>query len=129
MRTYAPNSPRAAARIMALVLLSDGHLSQQELDVLQQIDAAGQLGLPYSELQEVIRDFCNDLTCAVHQNWSHACQVDGATLGALAADLSDAQLRRRVLRLCMVAIDADGYFAHGEAHALRTLAQHWGLQH
>jgi len=30
MRTYPRNSPQAAARILALVLISDGHVSRSE---------------------------------------------------------------------------------------------------
>ena len=34
MRHYPRNSPQAAGRILALALLSDGHLSKRELDML-----------------------------------------------------------------------------------------------
>ncbi len=35
MRTYPTNSPEAAARIVALALLADGHLSLIEIDALE----------------------------------------------------------------------------------------------
>ena len=35
MRTYPRNSPEAAARIVALVLISDGHVCRSEIETLQ----------------------------------------------------------------------------------------------
>jgi hypothetical protein len=34
MRSYSRNSPEAAARIVALVLIADGHVCRSEFDVL-----------------------------------------------------------------------------------------------
>ncbi|MDH4418178.1 MAG: TerB family tellurite resistance protein, partial [Acidovorax sp.] len=34
MRSYPRNSPEAVARIIALLLISDGHVSRSELDAL-----------------------------------------------------------------------------------------------
>ena len=45
MRSYPRNSPEAAARIVALVLVADGHVCRSEFDALNQLDATGQLGL------------------------------------------------------------------------------------
>jgi uncharacterized tellurite resistance protein B-like protein len=36
MRTYDLDSPKAAARIVALTMLADGHISQAELSVLRE---------------------------------------------------------------------------------------------
>ena len=37
MRSYPKNSPQAAARIVALVLIADGHVSQSEIDALNHL--------------------------------------------------------------------------------------------
>jgi hypothetical protein len=39
MRSYPHNSPEAAARIVALVLTSDGHVCSSEFDILEQLGA------------------------------------------------------------------------------------------
>ena len=44
MRTYPNNSPQAAARIVALAMLADGHLCKTELDLLERMDAIARLG-------------------------------------------------------------------------------------
>jgi hypothetical protein len=45
MRSYPRNSQEAAARIVALVLISDRHVSQSELEPLERLDASRELGL------------------------------------------------------------------------------------
>ena len=42
MRTYRINSPQAAARIVGLAMLADGHLCKAELDVLDRHGAEGE---------------------------------------------------------------------------------------
>ena len=45
MRSYPRNSPEAAARIVALMLISDGHVCSSEFDILKQLGAERELGL------------------------------------------------------------------------------------
>ena len=84
MRHYPRNSPQAAGRILALALLSDGHLSKRELDVLDRLDAHVRLGLGRTELHTVVHGFCEDLLSSMHLSWGDACQVDQATLRMIA---------------------------------------------
>ena len=127
MRHYPRNSPQAAGRILALALLSDGHLSRRELDVLDQLDAHTTLGLGRTELHSVVHSFCEDLLSAMHLSWADACRVDQATLAGLMADIDDPALRHRLLRLCLAIIDADAHLADGESVMLAAAIRHWDL--
>lgn len=127
MRHYPRNSPQAAGRILALALLSDGHLSRRELDVLDQLDAHALLGLGRSELHSVVHGFCEDLLTHMHLSWGAACQIDQATLAALMADVDDPALRSTLLRLSLAIVDADGHLADGESVMLAAALDHWGL--
>lgn len=127
MRHYPCNSPQAAGRILALALLSDGHLSRRELDMLDRLDAHTQLGLGRTELHSVVHSFCEDLLSSMHLSWGDACQVDQATLAALMADIDDPALRRTLLRLCLAIVDADDHVADGESVMLTAAIAHWGL--
>ena len=44
MRSYPCNSPQAAARIVALLLIADGHVSRSEMDALYGRDIERELG-------------------------------------------------------------------------------------
>ena len=54
MRTYPLNSPYAAARIVALTLLADGHLCKAEIDALERLNVHDTLGLGKDELHRVL---------------------------------------------------------------------------
>ncbi len=127
MRHYPKNSPQAAGRIVALVLLADGHLCRRELDVLDQLDAHGQLGLAQGELHAVVHGFCEDLLATAHGNWDSAFQLDARTLSQLLSDIDDPVLRRQVLALCTAIVEADQHVADGESLVLLAAAEHWGL--
>lgn len=129
MRSYPTNSPQAAARIVALTLLADGHLARSELDALERYGAHQQLGLDREDLHAVLHGFCEDLLHSAHLSWDEACRVDPRTLAQLMAEVDDPVLRRKVLRLCLQVVQADDHVADGEAIVLGTALEQWGLQH
>lgn len=127
MRHYPKNSPQAAGRIVALALLADGHLCKRELDVLDQFDAHGQLGLTQGALHAVVHGFCEDLLATANGHWDAAFQLDARTLSQLLGDIDEPLLRRRVLGLCTAIVDADQHLADGESLVLLAAIKHWGL--
>ena len=124
MRTYPKNSPHAAARIVALTMLADGHLCKTEMDVLDHMHAHTQLGISPSELQVVVQDLCEDLFSTSQQSWGAAC-LDPATLAALLAEIDDRELRFLVMELCVAVVEADAHAAEGEAIVLTAMHEHW----
>ena len=61
MRNYPLNSPQAAARLVTLAMLSDGHLSRAELNALERLGIDQQLGLSPAAMHEVVQAFCEDM--------------------------------------------------------------------
>ncbi|MDZ5458726.1 TerB family tellurite resistance protein [Azohydromonas lata] len=127
MRSYPHNSPQAAARIVALTMLADGHFSHDEFEALAHRHAAQSLGLLPSELMEVLHDCCEDLQCGPQLSWDGACRVDRATLTRLLGEITDPGLRRRVLQCCAELAQADRHIAEAEAQLLATVAGSWAL--
>lgn len=128
MRTYATDSPQAAARIIAITLVSDGHVSKTELDLLEQVGACRLLGIDRAEMLGVLQALCDDLLQARHPHWADACQIDPRTLSQLMAEVEDPALRIEVLRLCVAVAEADGHVADGESIVLVSVVEQWGLQ-
>ena len=128
MRTYPHNSPQAAARILALSLLADGHICQAEIDVLDGLDAHGQLGLPRVALHAVLREVCEDLLAASHLSWSGSCSIDPHALSELMGEIDDPRLQSTLLRLCVAVVEADRQVTEGESTVLVAALAHWGLQ-
>jgi uncharacterized tellurite resistance protein B-like protein len=128
MRHYPRNSPQAAARIVALTVLADGHLAPAELQVLERSHAHERLGLAREELHAALHGFCEDLLHSAHLAWGDVCRVDPRTLSQLLADVDDPDLHQTVLQLCLDIAQADEHIADGESVVLEALVEHWGLQ-
>ena len=60
MRKYPQNSPQSAARIIALTIVADGDLGQDELALLDELEVHAQLGLEREALHEGFDNFCAD---------------------------------------------------------------------
>jgi uncharacterized tellurite resistance protein B-like protein len=127
MRSYPRNSPEAAARIVALVLIADGHVCQSEIDMLNRLQAARQLGLKPGALPRILQTFCEDLLLGDYASGSMLARIDAGTIDALMAEIDDPALRRKVLKLAVSAAQADGRLAEGEAIVLEAARRSWQL--
>jgi hypothetical protein len=127
MRSYPHNSPEAAARIVALVLISDGHVCSSEFDILKQLGAEHELGLEPQRLPHIVQTLCEELLAGGYESGSLMANVDDSSLASLMAEVSDPELQRTVLRLSLAAARADGHLADGEAIVVAAACHHWRL--
>ena len=127
MRSYPHNSPEAAARIVALVLISDGHVCSSEFDILKQLGAERELGLEPQLLPHIVHTLCEDLLAGGYETGSLMANVDDSALASLMAEISDPALQRTVLRLSLAAARADGHLADGETVVVEAAQRHWQL--
>lgn len=128
MRSYPHNSPQAAARIVALAMLADGHVCKSELDLLERMDGHVQLGLAPQQMLAVVHEVCEDMLSASAMCWGGSCQVDAQTLAELLAEVGDPVLRTKVLNLCVALVESDQHVAEGESVVLTAAIEQWGLQ-
>jgi uncharacterized tellurite resistance protein B-like protein len=129
MRNYQTNSPQAAARIVALALVADGHASKAEFDVLERIGACEQLGVGRDAMHAVLQCLCEDLLLARRWHWGDAGQIEPGMLNQLMAEVDDPALRNVVLQICVAIVEADGHVADGESIVLVNAVEQWGLHH
>lgn len=127
MRSYPSNSPEAAARIVALTMLADGYVCRSEMQALDALHAGAQLQLAPEQLHAVLRGLSEDLLASAYPQWGSACQMDGHTLGALLAEVSDPALRATTLALCQQLVQADAHSSPAEERLVARLVQHWKL--
>lgn len=125
MRAYPTNSPRAAARIVALSALADGHLCRNELQALERLDVHGQLGLDLRQWNQVVQALVEDLMATASAQWGTACRVDESVLVCLLDELDDPSLRRKTLQLCVVVAMADRHLSDGEETLITAAAERW----
>jgi hypothetical protein len=127
MRSYRRNSPEAAARIVALVLIADGHACRSEFAALHELEACKMLGLPADALHRVVQHLCEDLLMGAHAAGSVLASVDDEVLASLMAEVDDPVLQLKVVRLAAAAAAADRHLAEGEDVVLSAASRHWHL--
>ena len=125
MRSYPRNSPEAAARIVALALIADGHVCRSELEALQAKGVEAALGLAPGGFAKVTQTLCEDLLCASVSFGPLTSSLDDEVLEALVRDVDDHDLQRKVLAAIAVAAEADEHLADGERHLLATMVRMW----
>lgn len=127
MRTYPRNSPHAAARIVGIAALADGHLGLKEIDALERLIAHEQLGLSRLELHDAVQALAEDLMATVSPQWQFSTQIDTFILPALLAELDDPALCRRVLDMCVEVAGADKHVTDDELSVIGAAAREWKL--
>lgn len=126
MRSYPLNSPEAAARVLAVALLADGHCSLTEVQALEQMQAASQLGMTSEALRGVVQDLCHDLLANHRGQWTGSFQpLDASVWSALLGEVTDRPLQQSVLALCTRMVQADGHVTSAEVCMLDKLRQAW----
>jgi hypothetical protein len=125
MRSYPTNSPEAAGRVLALLLIADGNVCASEIHTLNGLGAEARLGLPAGGLGILLRDLCEDLLMASHHPGALLDGVDDGLLRSLMSEVTEAGLREEVLALAHAAAEADEHLAEGEALVLAAARRHW----
>lgn len=127
MRSYPGNSPQAAARVVALTALADGHISASELGALERLDAPARLGLSAAQWLEVVQHLAEDLMTTAYSHWGTACQLDDGLVHSMMQDITDPQLRRTTFELCVAVANADFHMAGPEKNFIAAAARRWLL--
>lgn len=128
MKTYLRNSPQAAARIVALVLISDGHVCRSEYEALNQLHGVRDLGLEPQDMPGIVQTLCEDLLMEGFDGRSILTHVGDRLMASLMAEVTEPQLQGQVLRLAASAVQADRHLSDGEVAMLAAINRHWCIR-
>ena len=125
MRTYEVNSPQAAGRILALMMIVDGNLDGSELQAMHSSKILEHIELEPGAFQLLLQNLCDDmLTSTVHG----AVQLSNGVIDSLLDEISDPDLRRKLLQAMWKIADADDWLADGEAVLLARASAVWSAE-
>ena len=124
LRAYAPNSPRAQARLVVLALLADGRIDEREVDALHHRNIFADLGVSRSVFIEVLSEFCSDVAGQLPVNGGGYQLTHKALLGML-DEISDRTVRDKLLRHMQTVINCDGHLSEVERSLIRNTVEHW----
>jgi hypothetical protein len=128
MRHYPPDSPRAAARVLALALLADGAIDPCELRTLHRHRMLARLGLDEDDFDAVIHALCEDLlVCAQRASAGHL-EIGREALREVLGDIRSPYLQRKLLRAVLQIVGADGETSGGEAALVSLASERWQLE-
>lgn len=125
MRTYPSNSPQAAARIVALTLLADGHLSEAEYAALRRNQAAQALGLSEGDFHAVVQHLAEDILLFGAATWSGTGLLDESSLLGLLQEVTDPGLRAVVLDIAAAVAHSDQQHCDAEQGVLEIARRAW----
>lgn len=125
MRSYPKNSPQAAARIVALVLISDGHVCSAEFETFNQLDGARDLGLEPHDMPGILQTLCEDLLMEGFNGRSILSHVGDGLIASLMAEVDEPQLQGKVLRIAQSVVNADKHLSDGEAAMIDAIYRYW----
>lgn len=108
MTTNESRQPHfAAARVLALMVASNGHADPRELEALDALGAFARLGLPREHFLGLVRECLEEVGTGLAEcSWLRA--RDEAYVDRMLEAVTDPQERLLVCRLAAAAITADG---------------------
>jgi hypothetical protein len=127
MRSYPRNSAEAAARIVALVLISDGHVCRSEVDALNSLQVEAELDLAPGAFMQVVQTLCEDLLMGAGSSGPMFGGLDALALASLVDDVDRPVLQGKVMRLCAVVAAADRHLADAERLVMDVARKQWRL--
>ncbi|HMY50166.1 MAG TPA: TerB family tellurite resistance protein [Zoogloea sp.] len=126
MRPYPTNSPEALARLVALAILADGRLHNQEVTWIREHDTASLIGVEQDTLVQVLLDCCRDLLSEGGRG--RVDLLSEARLAPLAEEIADPALRKVAISAVLVVAKSDGRLSSEEQTLLRFLLSRWDIE-
>lgn len=126
MKRYAPNSPEAMARILIMLMMSDGTMDPREIDSLETLHIYEALEISRTRFIEVLHQYCNDLSDEADEE-GRIHLVDRARIDDLLNDVTDAQKQLLVATLALDMAKADKVISEAELAVYSHLMESWHL--
>jgi uncharacterized tellurite resistance protein B-like protein len=126
MQSYPANSPQAMARVIAMMMVTDGELHDTEIEFLERNRAFEALGLSRIEFREVARQYCADLI-ATSAAVDTIRLIDPARIDQIIACITDTKKRKVVCKHALGIIVADGDVGGQEVAVFRYVLTVWDV--
>lgn len=126
MKVYPENSPQAMARVLAMTMITDAKLADQELEIMDHLFLYEVLDISKAEFAEVVKHYCDDLLVADPAQ-AKLNLMDRARIDAVLAPVTDPHKRFQTAQMIANIIRADGHLHDAELALFRHVLQTWNL--
>ena len=114
MKRYPRNSPQAVARVLAMMMVSDGKLHPREIEVLDELRIFDIVGISQLGFMSVVHDYCSDLLAS------------GNASGRIKL-VDDRRTRVLACGMLLNIVNADDNISDAELAVLRYVLERWSL--
>lgn len=126
MKKYANNSPEAMARLLVMLMMSDGNMDPREIDSLEKLHIYEALDISRQRFIEVLHAYCNDLSDEAEEDGSiHL--IDRQRIDDLLDTVDDPKKRLLVATLSLDLTKADKTISDAELAIYSHMLDRWHL--
>lgn len=126
MKHYELNSPEAMARIVAMMIVTDGDVHPHEIELLEDIRAYEILGLSRQEFTQVFHDFLSDLSDDSDES-GHVNLLDSGRLDEMLNCVTDPKQRLVTAAILLDITKADHDLSEAEIAVFRHVLAQWKI--
>jgi len=127
MRSYAPNTPQAMARFIAMFIITDGRMDPEELESLEKFMVYELLGLGRKQFMQVLTEYCDDISDEADEADGTIHLIDPARLETLIDDITDPEKRILTCALAMDIAKSMGDISEPDITLLRYIMSKWDI--
>lgn len=126
MKRYPRNSPQAMARVLAMMMVTDGKLDPREIEILEQLNIYEIVGISRVGFMSVVHDYCSDLLAAGNTE-GRIRLVDKARIDEVIGLVDDRRARVLACGIMLNIVNADDRISDTELAVLRYILDSWCL--
>ncbi|WP_298831934.1 hypothetical protein [uncultured Piscinibacter sp.] len=116
----------APARVLALMMVANGHIDPRELEILEELDAFERIGVPRERFVALAQDCLREVGSGLAEcSWLRA--RDQAYVDRLLDAVTDPQMRLVLCRLAAATITADGCVSGEERLVYEHVLARWHI--
>ena len=127
MKRYLPNSNEAIARLLAMFIITDGHVDPKEIESLEHFGIYEALNIGRKGFSQVLIDYCNDVSSDINPDDGAINLLSVERIDSMLDDVTD---RNKRLLTCAIALDlckSDGTINKQEMTLLRHMMKYWQI--
>jgi hypothetical protein len=123
---YADNSAEAMLRVIALFIISDGEVKDEELKTLDALGTFRRFGVDRERFAQVLDAYCDDLI--LHAGTARFVGLaDPDWVDTILAPVTHRAAQRTLARMLLLLARSDGSFADAELVIYRQILDRWQI--
>ncbi len=126
MKKYGANTPEAMARLVIMVMMSDGNMDLREVDELEKLHIYEALNIPRQRFITVLHDYCNDLSDEADEE-GRIHLIDRERIDDLLDFVTDSQKRLMVAAMVLDIAKANKTITEPELAVFTHMLERWHL--